>query len=88
MLNWNWPHWAVRSIWPVIPFPMYATFCVPTRHTYDVNFRRPDSSFMWFLNPIKSIRYIIWHNYKWTIIKIFLWDELYRDRSSRKTDSH
>ncbi len=33
-------------------------------------FRRPDSSFLWFLNPIKSIRYIIWHNYKWTIIKI------------------
>jgi len=34
---------------------------------------RPDSSFMWFLNPIKSIRYIIWHNYKWTILKILLW---------------
>ena len=28
---------------------------------------------MWFLNPIKSIRYIIWHNYKWTILKILLW---------------
>ena len=25
---------------------------------------------MWFLNPVKSIRYIIWHNYKWTILKI------------------
>jgi len=24
---------------------------------------------MWFLNPFKSIRYIVWHNYKWTIIK-------------------
>ena len=24
---------------------------------------------MWFLNPLKSIRYIIWHNYKWKIIK-------------------
>merc|ERR1719410_720804 len=31
---------------------------------------RPDSSFMWFLNPLKSIRYIIWHNHKWTILKI------------------
>ncbi|XP_045490218.1 otoferlin-like [Pieris rapae] len=30
---------------------------------------RPDASFMWFLNPLKSIRYILWHNYKWTIIK-------------------
>ncbi|CAK1554752.1 unnamed protein product [Leptosia nina] len=30
---------------------------------------RPDASFMWFLNPLKSLRYILWHNYKWTIIK-------------------
>lgn len=27
---------------------------------------------MWFMNPIKSIRYIVWHNYKWTILKILL----------------
>lgn len=31
---------------------------------------RPDASFMWFLNPLKSIRYIVWHNYKWAILKI------------------
>lgn len=24
---------------------------------------------MWFLNPLKSIRYIVWHNYKWSILK-------------------
>ncbi|XP_052861524.1 otoferlin-like [Anopheles cruzii] len=30
---------------------------------------RPDASFMWFLNPLKSVRYIVWHNYKWKIIK-------------------
>ncbi|VVD00185.1 unnamed protein product [Leptidea sinapis] len=30
---------------------------------------RPDSSFIWFLNPLKSLRYILWHNYKWTIIR-------------------
>lgn len=30
---------------------------------------RPDSSFLWVLNPLKSIRYIVWHNYKWLIIK-------------------
>lgn len=24
---------------------------------------------MWFLNPLKSIRYIVWHNYKWAILK-------------------
>ena len=34
---------------------------------------RPDSSFMWFLAPLKSIRYIIWHNYKWKILKTLLW---------------
>ncbi|CAH2103117.1 unnamed protein product [Euphydryas editha] len=30
---------------------------------------RPDASFMWLLNPLKSIRYIMWHNYKWHIVK-------------------
>ena len=33
---------------------------------------RPDSSFMWFLNPLKSIRYIIWHNHKWTIVQMIV----------------
>ncbi|XP_043277265.1 otoferlin-like [Venturia canescens] len=33
---------------------------------------RPDASFVWLLNPIKSIRYIIWHNYKWIILKILI----------------
>ena len=35
-------------------------------------YSRPDSSFMWFLNPLKSIKYIIWHNHKWTIIKMIV----------------
>ncbi|CAG2103855.1 unnamed protein product, partial [Medioppia subpectinata] len=30
---------------------------------------RPDSSFLWVLNPLKSIRYVVWHNYKWLLIK-------------------
>ncbi|XP_050031171.2 otoferlin [Dermacentor andersoni] len=33
---------------------------------------RPDSSFIWFLNPLKSIRYIVWHQYKWVIIKALI----------------
>ncbi|XP_055909489.1 otoferlin-like isoform X1 [Eupeodes corollae] len=33
---------------------------------------RPDASFMWFLNPLKSIRYIVWHNYKWAILKTLI----------------
>ncbi|XP_054474149.1 otoferlin [Anoplopoma fimbria] len=31
---------------------------------------RPDTSLMWFLGPLKSIRYFIWHNYRWLIIKV------------------
>jgi LPS O-antigen subunit length determinant protein (WzzB/FepE family) len=27
---------------------------------------------MWFLNPLKSIRYILWRNYKWIILKAIL----------------
>jgi otoferlin len=30
--------------------------------------KRPDSSFLWIFNPLKSIRYILWKNYKWYII--------------------
>ncbi|XP_057656510.1 otoferlin-like isoform X1 [Diorhabda carinulata] len=33
---------------------------------------RPDSSFIWFMNPLKSLRYILWHNYKYTILKLFI----------------
>ncbi|XP_075782089.1 otoferlin isoform X3 [Pelodiscus sinensis] len=31
---------------------------------------RPDTSFIWFLNPLKSIKYLICTRYKWLIIKI------------------
>nr|XP_057911961.1 otoferlin isoform X13 [Doryrhamphus excisus] len=31
---------------------------------------RPDTSFMWFLGPLKSIRYFLWHNYRWLILKV------------------
>uniref|UniRef100_A0A4W4F3Q9 C2 domain-containing protein n=1 Tax=Electrophorus electricus TaxID=8005 RepID=A0A4W4F3Q9_ELEEL len=30
---------------------------------------RPDTSLVWFMNPLKSIRYFIWHNYRWLIVK-------------------
>ncbi|XP_057208493.1 otoferlin isoform X8 [Triplophysa rosa] len=30
---------------------------------------RPDTSLMWFMNPLRSIRYFIWHNYRWLILK-------------------
>ncbi|KAM8847475.1 otoferlin isoform 6-T6 [Synchiropus picturatus] len=31
---------------------------------------RPDTSLMWFLGPLKSLRYFIWHNYRWLILKL------------------
>ena len=37
--------------------------------TLFVSHSRPDSSFIWFLSPLKSIRYILWRNYKWVILK-------------------
>ncbi len=30
---------------------------------------RPDTSLMWFMNPLKSLRYLLWHNYRWLILK-------------------
>lgn len=35
-------------------------------------FSRPDTSFIWFLNPLKSIRYILWYRFKWVIIKVLI----------------
>ncbi|XP_057307144.1 myoferlin-like [Hydractinia symbiolongicarpus] len=29
---------------------------------------RPDTSFLWFTSPWKTLKYIIWRNYKWYII--------------------
>ncbi|XP_041370601.1 myoferlin-like isoform X3 [Gigantopelta aegis] len=33
---------------------------------------RPETSFLWFANPLKTLRYIIWRNYKWYIIGLLL----------------
>nr|XP_027789242.1 otoferlin isoform X8 [Marmota flaviventris] len=33
---------------------------------------RPNTAFVWFLNPLKSIKYLICTRYKWLIIKIVL----------------
>ncbi|XP_061186440.1 myoferlin-like isoform X8 [Saccostrea echinata] len=34
--------------------------------------KRPETSFLWFTSPWKTMRYIIWRNYKWYIIGFFL----------------
>ncbi|KAJ8353175.1 hypothetical protein SKAU_G00207420 [Synaphobranchus kaupii] len=33
---------------------------------------RPDTTFLWFISPLKAIRYLICARYKWLIIKIVL----------------
>ncbi|XP_071807797.1 otoferlin-like isoform X5 [Asterias amurensis] len=33
---------------------------------------RPDTSYVWFLNPLKALRYVIWTRFKWTIITFLL----------------
>ena len=35
-------------------------------------YSRPATSFRWFTSPWKSMRYIIWRNYKWYIIGLIL----------------
>jgi signal peptidase I len=33
-----------------------------------VFYRRPETSFLWFASPWKTLKFIIWRNYKWYII--------------------
>lgn len=33
---------------------------------------RPATSFRWFTSPLKTLRYIIWRNYKWIIIGVLI----------------
>lgn len=33
---------------------------------------RPNTSFNWFINPLKSFVYFIWKNYKWYIIGLLI----------------
>ncbi|XP_076460960.1 myoferlin-like isoform X2 [Babylonia areolata] len=34
--------------------------------------KRPETSFLWFTSPFKTLKYIIWRNYKWIIIGLIL----------------
>ena len=35
-------------------------------------YSRPATSFRWFTSPLKTLRYIIWRNYKWIIIGVLI----------------
>ncbi len=41
---------------------------VPPRAPYS----RPDGSFLWFMSPLKTLKYIIWKNYKWLLLKLLI----------------
>lgn len=61
---------ASRKVFSLLS-SIFSVICNPTVE-FSCLFSRPDSSFIWFLNPLKSIRYILWHNYKWVIIKVLV----------------
>ncbi|XP_078613873.1 dysferlin-like isoform X2 [Branchiostoma floridae x Branchiostoma japonicum] len=33
---------------------------------------RPDTSFLWFTSPLRTMKFIVWKYYKWTIIRLLL----------------
>lgn len=53
--------WLPVLLSPCIYFFFFLLYCSAKS--------RPDISLMWFLGPLKSIRYFIWHNYRWLILK-------------------
>ncbi|KTF72063.1 hypothetical protein cypCar_00029355 [Cyprinus carpio] len=56
----------------VSPFNLPPLTCNPFTTTTTSNQSRPDTTFLWFLSPLKAIRYLICNRYKWLIIKIVL----------------
>ena len=40
--------------------------------TVDVLYSRPETSFLWILNPMKTFKYIFWKNFKWKILTVLL----------------
>ena len=43
-------------------------YSMPVSVTF-ILFSRPDTSFTWFMNPFKSLRYMIWEQYKFCLLK-------------------
>ncbi|XP_069675359.1 otoferlin-like [Periplaneta americana] len=34
--------------------------------------KRPETSFLWFKNPMRSLKFICWRQYKWAILKLII----------------
>lgn len=42
-----------------------------TKLSSDLNLfgcRRPETSFLWFTSPYKTLKYILWRRYKWVVV--------------------
>lgn len=49
-----------------LPFPSLPLTSSSYHHS------RPATSFRWFTSPFKTLRYIIWRNYKWWILLLLI----------------
>ncbi|KFP31630.1 Dysferlin, partial [Colius striatus] len=34
--------------------------------------RRPETSFLWFTSPYKTLKYILWRRYKWMLLLLIV----------------
>lgn len=55
---------------PFLLSPPHSSCSFPHLHVSPCS--RPDTTFLWFLSPLKAIRYLVCNRYKWLIIKIVL----------------
>ncbi|GAA6102088.1 otoferlin isoform X1 [Tachysurus ichikawai] len=51
---------------------MFLRYIVSRYFKYMYKDCRPDTTFLWFMSPLKAVRYLVCTRYKWLIIKIIL----------------
>ena len=70
-----------KQIWKIINAQRWLTKWYFSLLKYEKNdnnisnlfyFSRPDTSFTWFMNPFKSLRYMIWEQYKFCLLKFLV----------------
>lgn len=40
--------------------------------TISLQCSRPETSFLWFSNPCKTMRFIVWRRFKWVIVGLLV----------------
>lgn len=53
--SWDWASGKAESTVKVRSDPSFV-------------YRRPETSFLWFTSPYKTLKYILWRRYKWLLI--------------------